>query len=150
MQRLHHPMKIIIVEIFFISDILHNCKVAMLEIGSCNERRSFSRRYLKSLKRNFKVSFLATMIDDARDRSDEVRSASWFAGPTEKRIRRHFPGVLTNDHTYLSDSQFDEWKLRSLSKPELNAHVERSPSNRAAHVAFIIAIESKVREDGPE
>lgn len=94
------------------------------------------------------------MIDGARDPPDEVKPETWarisFAGPTEKRIRRHFLGVLTNDHTYLSDSQFDEWKLCSLSKPELNAHVERSPSNSAAHVAFIIAIESKVREDGPE
>jgi hypothetical protein len=58
------------------------------------------------------------MIDDARDRPVEVNSIDRkraraaprhaavsisFAGPTEKRIRRHFPGVLTNDRTYLSD-----------------------------------------------
>jgi len=62
------------------------------------------------------------MIDDARDRRDEMKSIGpgnvcapiSFAGPTEKRIRRHFPGVLANDRTYLSDSQFDEWKLRSI------------------------------------
>lgn len=49
-------------------------------------------------------------------------------------------------------SLFDEWKLCSLSKPELNAHVGRAPRaiREQAHVAFIIAIESKVREDGPE
>lgn len=62
------------------------------------------------------------MIDDVRDRPDEKMNLIdpgtcapiSFTGPTEKRIRRHFPGVLANDRTYLSDSQFDEWKLRSI------------------------------------
>lgn len=86
------------------------------------------------------------MIDDARDRADRrrwrtsigsrqgKRAPISLAASTEERIGfRHFPGALADDRAraYLSDSQFDEWKL-PLSKTELNAHVEpelaRSPA----------------------
>lgn len=98
------------------------------------------------------------MIDDARDRPVEVNSID------RKRARRSrlpdrpksvldgtFQECLLTTAHICRISLFDEWKLCSLSKPELNAHVGRVPrATPVAHVAFIIAIESKVREDGPE
>lgn len=71
------------------------------------------------------------------------------AGSIEKSVDDTFTGVLTNDHTYLSDFWLMNGNCVSLSGPELNAHTGRVPrAIRAVHVAFIITIESKVREDG--
>jgi len=74
------------------------------------------------------------MIDGARDHSIEVNSIdrkrarrSCLLDPLKSVLDGTFQECLLTTAHICRISLFDEWKLCSLSKPELNAHAGRVP-----------------------